>query len=231
MSLEILRFPVAESGSDVSALLRRPPGANTLLILGHGAGAGMRHPFMVGIAESLADHGVATLRYQYPYMERGGGWPDPRPTLLGTIRAAARLAADLEPDLRRLAGGKSMAGRMSSLAAAEEPLPGVAGLVFFGFPLHPAGKPATSRAEHLGRVRLPMLFIQGTRDRLARLDLLRPAVERLGSRARLHVIEDADHSFGVLKRAGRSREEVLDEMARVTAAWVGSLAGGGSNAP
>lgn len=215
-----LRFAVPEGGGEVPALLLRPADARALLVLGHGAGAGMRHAFMDSIARRLADRGIATLRYQFPYMENGGWPPDPRPVLLGTCRAAVREGRSLAPALPLFAGGKSMGGRMTSLAAAESPLPGVEGLVFLGFPLHPAGRPATGRAEHLDRVALPVLFLQGTRDRLADPSLLEPVCRRLGGRATLRMVEGADHGFHVLVRSGRTDEEVLEELAGVAAAWI-----------
>lgn len=219
-----LRFVASKSAGEVGALLLRPPDAKRLLVLGHGAGAGMRHAFIEAVAARLAAHGVATLRYQFPYMEARSWRPDPRPVLLATIRSAVAAAARAAPDLPLLAGGKSMGGRMTSMAAAAETLPGVRGLVFFGFPLHPAGSPSTERGEHLDSVGVPMLFLQGTRDTLADLALLRPICERLGSRSTLLVIEGADHSFHVLKRTGRTDDEVLDELARTTAAWSSPLA-------
>lgn len=173
----------------------------------------MRHRFMEAIAGKLAEQAIATLRYEFPYMEAGGRRPDASPVLVASVRRAVGAAAEMAGDLPLLAGGKSMGGRMTSLAAADEPLPGVRGLVFFGFPLHPAGKRASERAAHLGRVALPMLFLQGTRDALADLTLLRPVVDALGARATLHVVDGADHSFAVLRRTGRSGEAVLDELA------------------
>jgi predicted alpha/beta-hydrolase family hydrolase len=215
-----LRIETGPAGGAVSARLLRPEGARALLVYGHGAGAGMHHPFMESAAARLADRGIATLRYQFPYTERGGRRPDPRGVLLATVRAAAKAAAAAAPDLPCFAGGKSMGGRMSSLAAAEGGLPDVRGLVLVGFPLHPAGRPGTARAGHLERVAVPMLFLQGTRDRLADLDLLRPVIAGLGPRARLHVVEGGDHSFAVLKRSGRDPDDVLDELADATRDWI-----------
>ena len=213
------------SGSiDVSTLLLQPARRTALYVLAHGAGAGMRHPFMESISRRLAAQGIGTLRYQFPYTEQGSRRPDPEPLLLATVRAAVAAGREVAGTLPVLAGGKSMGGRMTSRAAASEPLPGVAGLVFLGFPLHPAGQPAVSRAEHLARVGIPMLFLQGTRDTLADLTLLKPVVERLGDRATLRVIDDADHSFHVLKRSGRTDEQVLDELAVATAEWRRGLA-------
>jgi len=212
------RLRVAD-GVDVSALLLSPARARALYVLAHGAGAGMRHGFMETIAKRLHARGVATLRYQFPYVERGMRRIDPEPLLLATIRAAVAMGREEAGGLPLIAGGKSMGGRMTSRAAAIEPLEGVAGLAFLGFPLHPAGLPGISRAEHLANVPLPMLFLQGTRDALADLDLLRPVLERLGARATLVVIEHADHMFHVLKRSGRTDEQVLDELADAVAAW------------
>jgi len=207
------------SGVEVSALLLRPARPSALYVLAHGAGAGMRHPFMGSIAHRLAALGIGTLRYHFPYAEQGARRIDPEPVLLDTVRAAVEAGREAAGDLPLLAGGKSMGGRMTSRAAAAAPLPGVAGLVFLGFPLHPAGQPAVSRADHLAKVELPMLFLQGTRDALADLTLLEPVVGRLGERATLRVIEHADHSFHVLKRSGRTDEQVLDELATAVAGW------------
>lgn len=220
-----IQIPV--EGGPVSGLMLRPDEATALLVFGHGAGAGMRHPFMAAVAERLADRGVATLRYQFPYMERRTGRPDPQPILLATVRAALDAAQGLAPDLPRYAGGKSMGGRMTSLALSESPapgvLPGVLGLVLFGFPLHAPGRREVQRAAHLSQVAVPLLFLQGTRDHLADLGLLRPVVAALGDRARLHVVDSADHGFHVLKRSGRGDAEVLDELASVSADWMGMV--------
>src|SRR5262245_21770165 len=206
----------------VSALLWMPREARALYVLGHGAGAGMRHPFMEAIATRLAGRGLGTLRYQFPYVEEGKRRIDPEPLLLATVRAAVGMGRDAAGGLPLLAGGKSMGGRMTSRAAAAEPLAGVRGLALLGFPLHPAGQPGTSRADHLDRVELPMLFLQGTRDALADLTLLEPVIERLGSRATLRVIEHADHGFHVPKRSGRTDEQVLDELASAFVDWLES---------
>jgi hypothetical protein len=216
-----MRFLATRSSGEVSALLRRPPGARWLLILGHGAGAGMRHRFLEAICERLAGAGIATFRYQFPYVERGSKRPDPGPVLQKTVRSAVAAAAETELPL--LAGGKSMGGRMTSLAAAAEPLPGVRGIVFLGFPLHPPGRPSTDRGDHLDRVGVPMLFLQGTRDKLADLDLLRPVCRRLGPRATLHVVEGGDHSFHVPSGSGRGDDDALDELAAAIASWTGTL--------
>jgi predicted alpha/beta-hydrolase family hydrolase len=191
--------------------------------MAHGAGAGMRHRFLEAMADRLAQRHVATFRYQFPYLERGQRRPDPPARLHATVRAAVREAARAVPTLRLAAGGKSMGGRMTSRAQAEEPMAGVEALAFLGFPLHPAGKPGTDRAAHLRDVQLPQLFLQGTRDALADLDLLRPVLAPLGTRARLHVVDGADHSFHVLKRSGRTDHEVLDELADTLAFWLESL--------
>ena len=206
--------------AEVSALLRMPASARALYVLAHGAGAGMRHPFMEAIATRLAARGIGTLRYQFLYTEQGRRRIDPEPVLLDTVRAAVAEGRVIAGGLPLLAGGKSMGGRMTSRAAAAEPLEGVAGIVFLGFPLHPADRPGISRAEHLSRVTVPMLFLQGTRDELADLALLRPVLEPLGERATLRVIEHADHAFHVLKRSGRTDDQVLDELADATSRWV-----------
>src|SRR5690348_10823650 len=194
---------------DVSGLLLRPAGARLLYVLAHGAGAGMRHPFLESISQRLAERGIATLRYQFLYMEQRGRRPDPPAVAAATVRAAVIEAARVAPGLALVAGGKSFGGRMTSTAQAEEPLPGVRGLVFLGFPLHPPGRPGDSRAEHLARVQIPMLFLQGDRDQFADLKLLKPVVKGLGERATLHLVEGGDHSFHVLKRSGRTDREVI----------------------
>lgn len=213
------RIPIPALEFEVSGLLCRPDRARSLLVLGHGAGAGMDHPFLRDLADELAQVGIATLRYQFPYMESGRRMPDRAPRLIATVRAAVAEAARLAPELPLLAGGKSMGGRMTSQAAVEAPLPGVRGLVFFGFPLHPAKKPGTERGDHLEHVPHPTLFLQGTRDKLADLDLLRSVLTPLGDRARLHVVEGADHGFHVLKRSGRTDGEVLTELAETVAGF------------
>ena len=214
-----LRFLASRSAGEVSALLVRPEDARCLLVLGHGAGAGMRHRFLEALAGRLARDRVATFRYQFPYLEQGTSGPSPRPILMATVRSAVAAATEASGGLPLLAGGKSMGGRMTSLAAAVEPLAGVRGLVFFGFPLHPAGRPGIDRAAHLSEVTVPMLFLQGTRDNLADLTLLRPVCDELGSLAHLHVVDGADHSFHVLKRSGRTDEEVIEELSVSAAAW------------
>jgi uncharacterized protein len=215
---EKLRFGV-EGAGNVSALLLKPQNARWLLVLGHGAGAGMTHPFMEGIAGELAQVGVATLRYQFPYMEERRRVPDKPDMLTATVAAAVRAAWESAPELQLLAGGKSMGGRMTSQAASQGLLTGVKGLVFFGFPLHPPNRPGTKRAEHLIKVTQPMLFLQGTRDTLADLNLLRPICADLVSRATLHVIAGADHSFHVLKGSGKNDGAILQELAHTTVSW------------
>jgi predicted alpha/beta-hydrolase family hydrolase len=213
-----LRIAVAETG-EVSALLVRPADAKWMMALAHGAGAGMRHVFMEALAQELARVGVATLRYQFPYMEGRKGRPDSPAVATATVAAAVRVAKNAAPELPLFAGGKSFGGRMTSTAAADGLLDGVHGLVFFGFPLHPPKRPETKRAEHLAKVKQPMLFLQGTRDELADLSLLRPICKKLGSLATLHVIEGADHSFHVLKKSGKTDAGVLRELAETTAMW------------
>jgi predicted alpha/beta-hydrolase family hydrolase len=204
---------------DVSGLLLRPTDARLLYVLAHGAGAGMRHPFLEAISQRLAEQGIATLRYQFRYVEQRSRRPDPPAVAAATVRAAVAEAARLAPGLPLVAGGKSFGGRMTSTAQAEEPLPGVRGLVFLGFPLHPPGRPDDTRAEHLARVTIPMLFLQGTRDEFADLELLRPVVKRLGDRATLHLVEGGDHSFKVPKKSGRSEGDVMGELARAIVTW------------
>jgi uncharacterized protein len=212
-----------DGGREVSALLLSPAKAKQMLVLAHGAGAGMNHPFMEKLAEELAGVGVATLRYQFPYMQEHRRVPDAPGVLTATVAAAVRTAADLAPQLPLFAGGKSMGGRMTSQAAAQGQLEAVKGLVFLGFPLHPPGNPGTKRAEHLAKVKTPMLFLQGTRDTFADLKLLRPVCAQLGARATLHIIETADHSFHVLKSSQRSDSEVLQELAETTVSWAEKL--------
>lgn len=218
-----LTIAVGERTGAVSALLVRPADARFLYVLAHGAGAGMRHPFLEAIAHRLAGRGIATLRYQFPYMERGSRRPDSPAVAEATVRAAVAEAARVAPGLLLLAGGKSFGGRMTSSAQANGPLPGVAGLAFLGFPLHPPGRPGTTRAEHLERVAVPMLFLQGTRDDFADLALLQPLLQRLGARAMLHQVEGGDHSFKVLKRSGRTDDEVMLELVDAIAGWAPRL--------
>lgn len=215
---ESISIDTGTRAGSVSGLLQLPKDATALYVMAHGAGAGMRHRFMEAMARELADRGIGTLRYQFPYMETGQKRPDFPPVLHATVRAAVDRAAGLAPGLPLFAGGKSMGGRMTSGAAAEQPLPGVSGLVFLGFPLHPPGKPAVTRAEHLQAVTVPMLFIQGTRDTLANLDLVRSVTSGL-ARAALLVVDGGDHSFAVLKRSGRTGAEVLADLAGRIREW------------
>jgi uncharacterized protein len=215
-----LKFAVGSQGN-VSALLMRPQDARACYVLAHGAGAGMRHASMEAIAAGLAERGIATLRYQFPYMEKGGKRPDPPALAQATVRAAVAEAAKACAGLPLIAGGKSFGGRMTSQAQAKAPLDGVKGLAFFGFPLHPAGEPAVNRAAHLFDVEIPMLFLQGTRDALADVGLLRIVAKDV--RATLHLAEGADHSFHVLKSSGRNDREVLAEILDAFAAWVGEI--------
>lgn len=188
----------------------------------------MRHAFMEAAARGLAERGVATLRYHFPYMETGRKAPDRPPVLVKTVRSAVGEAVRIEPDLPLFAGGKSMGGRMTSTAAAQEALPGVRGLAFFGFPLHAAGRDSSERGAHLGDVGLPMLFLQGTRDKLANLDLLRPLLDKVRPGPALHVVEGADHGFHVLKRSGRTDAEILDELCDAFTEWTRALVQGPS---
>jgi len=193
--------------------------ARYLYVFAHGAGAGMQHPFMVRASEALGRHGIATHRYEFPYMKAGKSRPDSPAVAEAAVREAVREAAKKAPAARLLAGGKSFGGRMTSQAQAREPLPGVRGLVFLGFPLHPPGRPGVERAEHLSAIEIPMLFLQGTRDEFATLDLLQGVVKRLGSRATLHLIEEGDHSFKVPKRSGKTESDVLEELATTIQQW------------
>jgi predicted alpha/beta-hydrolase family hydrolase len=204
----------------VSGLVERPPQAHAACVLAHGAGAGMEHSFMRSAAEGLAGRGIATLRYQFPYMERGSKRPDTPAVAQATVRAAAAYAARTFDGLRLFAGGKSFGGRMTSQAQAAEPLGGVRGLVFLGFPLHAAGQPGDARAKHLADVQVPMLFVQGTRDALAEAALVESLCRRLGPRADLVWLEDGDHSFHVPARSGRSDAEVLAQALDAMAGWM-----------
>ena len=210
----------------MNRILLLPPGAKALYVLAHGAGAGMRHPFLEAIARELEGRGIGTFRYEFDYMERRAKRPDPPAVATAKVRAAVFEAAREAPGLALVAGGKSFGGRMTSTAQAEAPLPQVRGLVFLGFPLHPPGKPGTVRAEHLERVAVPMLFLQGTRDELAQLDLLRPVVAALAPRATLSLVEAGNHSFAVPKASGRSAAEVIAGLADTAAAWIAGLTPG-----
>ena len=215
------RFQVPGVG-EVSSVSVCPPGATVAYVMAHGAGAGMRHAFLETMAERLAAHGVATFRYQFPYMEAKKGRPDSPEVAAATVRAAVAEASIQLSGMPLVAGGKSFGGRMTSTAAAEAPLPGVRGLAFLGFPLHPPGKAGTSRADHLDRVTVPMLFLQGTRDEFAELSLLKQVIQRLGRRATMHLVEDGNHSFAVPKKTGRTGD-VMDELAETLSSWAARL--------
>jgi len=219
---ELTTFIATPEKGKVSALLVRPGDASHLLVLGHGASTNMRHATLQTIAERLAATGIATFRYNFPYMEHGTG-RDSQETCTATVRSAVGAARRSAPDLPLLAGGHSFGGRMTSTAASEAPLDGVQGLVFFAFPLHQPRKPETKRADHLGAVTVPMLFLSGTRDDLAALHLLQPVCKKLGKQATLHLLDTADHGFRVLKRSRKSQEDVFDEMARVVREWASNL--------
>lgn len=217
-----LKFTATPEKGEVSALLTRPDAATHLLVLGHGASSNMRTPLLQTISEHLAEQRIATFRYNFPYSEKGGG-RNSVATCTATIRSAVAAAHEAAPDLPILAGGHSFSGRMTSTAQAESAIEGVKGLVFFSFPLHPAGEPSTKRADHLAAVNIPMLFLSGTRDALAELDLLQPVVKNLGERATLHLVDTGDHGFKILKRTRKTDEDVFVEMARVVREWASKL--------
>jgi predicted alpha/beta-hydrolase family hydrolase len=229
ITVENFRFRVSERVGEVSAAMLVPQKARALFVMAHGAGAGMRHPFMEALARSFAASRIATLRYQFPYMEKGSKRPDSPAVLTSTVRAAIAAASEHNSGLPLFAAGKSMGGRMTSLAEASEPLPNVAGLVFFGFPLHAAGKPSSERGAHLFEVAKPMLFLQGSRDGLADLQLLKPLCDKLGRRAELFVVEGGDHSFHMLKRSGRSDGQMIEVLAQTVASWAGRMTGQASD--
>ena len=212
-----------DRANDVSALLLQPVGARACFVFAHGAGAGMIHDFMETVASGLRDRDIATLRYQFPYMEKGSRRPDAPAIAHAAVRAAVEEAARCCPGLALVAGGKSFGGRMTSQAQAITPLPGVHGLAFLGFPLHPAGKPSDARAEHLSDVNVPMLFVQGTRDKLAELQLIEPVVRRLGASASLHLVQEADHSFHVPARSGRNDRDAMSEILAALSAWISAI--------
>ncbi|MGT2503449.1 alpha/beta hydrolase family protein [Bradyrhizobium guangxiense] len=218
-----LKLDIERIGA-VSAILTRPDRARACYVLAHGAGADMRHLFMEKVAAGLADRGIATFRFNFPYMEEKKGRPDQPAVAHAAVRAAVAEAARLCPGVPLVAGGKSFGGRMTSQAQSKAPLPGVMGLAFLGFPLHAAKKPSSERAEHLAGIAIPMLFLQGTRDGLADLGYLKPVIAALGAKATLHEIEGGDHSFAVLKKSGRSNEEALTEVLDTLAAWIDGLA-------
>jgi uncharacterized protein len=217
---------IGHDGIRVSGLLRTPPDARACYVLAHGAGAGMQHPFMASVAAELAERGIATLRYQFLYMENRARRPDHPQVAHATVRAAAAAALNLLRGLPLIAGGKSFGGRMTSQTQAKAPLPGVHGLAFLGFPLHPAGRPSQDRAKHLFDVQIPMLFLQGTRDALAVLDQLQPVCQALGARATLKLFADADHSFHVPARTGRKDAQVRGDVLDALAAWIDAVIAG-----
>jgi uncharacterized protein len=217
-----LTFEAGKSGT-VSALVLRLKAPRACYVFAHGAGAGMAHSFMEAFSAGLGERGIASLRYQFPYMEKGSKRPDPPAVARTTVRAAVAKAAEIFPGLGLIAGGKSFGGRMTSQAQAAAPLTGVRGLAFVGFPLHPAGKPSTDRADHLAEVNIPMLFLQGTRDALAEVALIEPVVQRLAPRAALHLVDGADHSFHVLARSGRNDREAMNEILDAFAGWAASI--------
>jgi uncharacterized protein len=217
---------VGDHDIEVSGLLQTPPQPRACYVLAHGAGAGMKHRFLGTVAAELSQRGIASLRYQFPYMERGAKRPDPPPIAHAAVRAAVAAASHALPGVALIAGGKSFGGRMTSQAQAKVPLPGVCGLAFLGFPLHPAGKPSQDRAAHLFDVHVPMLFLQGTRDTLAALDQLEPVCKALGNRATLQLFADADHSFHVPARSGQSDAQVLGEVLDALAAWIDRVISG-----
>jgi uncharacterized protein len=222
ISPQQLEIAIAKSGS-VSGLLTRPAQARACFVFAHGAGAGMTHPFMETFAAGLGERGIATLRYQFPYIEKGSRRPDPPAIAHAAVRAAVAEAGLACPGLPLIAGGKSFGGRMTSQAQAVAPLAGVRGLAFLGFPLHPAGKPSSERAKHLAEVHVPMLFVQGTRDNLAELTLLEPVIAQIGPSASLHLVSEADHSFHVLARSGRNDREVMKEILDTFSTWIGAI--------
>jgi predicted alpha/beta-hydrolase family hydrolase len=223
--MQPLELPIPVGGERVSGLLLRPGNAKALYLFAHGAGVGMMHPSMESNARGLAERGIATLRYQFPYMEKGGRRPDPPRVAQATVRSAAAAAAQAASDLPLFAGGRSYGGRMSSQAQAQEPLAGVRGLAFLGFPLHPAGAPSIERAEHLSQVHIPMLFVSGDRDALAEIGLLKSVVASLGERATLHLVEDADHGLRVPVKSGRTNADAQVEALDATAEWMIGLSG------
>jgi predicted alpha/beta-hydrolase family hydrolase len=224
VEVQRLRIEIDDQAS-VSALLVRPPQPRACYVLAHGAGAGMTHPSMETIATGLGERGIATLRYQFPYMEKAGKRPDPPAIAHAAVRAAVAEAARCCPGLALVAGGKSFGGRMTSQAQAAAPLAGVRGLAFLGFPLHPVGKPSDARAKHLSDVHVPMLFVQGTRDKLAELQLIEPVVKRLGTSASLHLVQEADHSFRVPARSGRNDRDAMREVLDALSAWISATVG------
>ena len=214
-----IKFIASKSSGEVSGILLLPDKPKFLLLFAHGAGAGMNHPFMEKMSGYLAEENIGTLRYNFPYTEKKIKRPDPAPILMQTVRSAVEAAKKHGGDIPLFAGGKSMGGRMTSMAASKKPLNGIKGIVFFGFPLHAPGKPSDERGEHLFNVSVPMLFLQGTRDKLADLKLLKPIIKKLKDKATLHIVDGADHSFHLLKSSGRDDEDVLKEIAKEIGEW------------
>jgi predicted alpha/beta-hydrolase family hydrolase len=223
MAIKALKLGIRIGEQRVSGILLRPDDAKALFLFAHGAGLGMAHPIMEANARGLARRGIATLRYNFPYMEKGGGRPDPPGIAQATVRAANAAAAQFASDLPLFAGGRSYGGRMTSQAQAAAPLPGVRGLAFLGFPLHPAGQPGTDRAEHLQRIEIPMLFVSGDRDALADMSLLKPLVESLGDQATLHPVAHADHGLRVTAKSGRGPADATNEALDAVAEWMKGL--------
>jgi predicted alpha/beta-hydrolase family hydrolase len=219
MKRKEIKFTASKSSGEVSGILCLPPDVKYLYVFAHGAGAGMNHGFMESVSELLSEQGIGTLRFNFPYVEKGKKSPDPAPILIQTIRSAVEAAKKYSGDIKLFAGGKSMGGRMTSMADAKEPL-GVNGIIFFGFPLHAPGKPSNERAEHLYSVSAPLLFLQGTRDKLADLKLLNPVIKKLKDKADIHIIDGADHSFHLPKSMGRTDEEVQKELVIKVKEWM-----------
>ncbi len=215
-------FSASKSSGEVSGKLLIPSKAKFVLVFAHGAGAGMEHPFMENVSSYLADEGVATLRFNFPFTEKKKKSPDPAPILIATIKSAIDAAKKYSKGIPLFAGGKSMGGRMTSMAASKETMDGVKGIIFFGFPLHAPGKPSADRSEHLFNVNIPMLFLQGTRDKLADLELLKPVVKKIKDKAELFIVEGGDHSFHVLKSSGKNEEDILIEISKKAAEWMNS---------
>ena len=218
-----LKFLASKSSGEVSAVLMKPKDAKYLLVLAHGAGAGMNHPFMENLSYNLVEKNVAVFRYQFPYFEKGKRAPDPPNILLATVKSAIEAASIELNGIMIFAGGKSLGGRMTSSAAAKGMLPSIKGIVFFGFPLHAPNKPSSDRADHLFKVNVPLLFLQGTRDKLADLNLLKPVCKKLKDKADLHIIEGADHFFHVLKSSGKTDEQVIEELAAAASCWMENI--------
>ncbi|HSD64857.1 MAG TPA: alpha/beta family hydrolase [Ignavibacteriaceae bacterium] len=218
-----INFIASKSSGEVSGIVTLPEKPNIFLVLAHGAGADMNHSFMKTISDYLADEGIAVLRYNFPYTENKRKRPDFTPVLIETVRSAVNAAKQFSKDIPLIAGGKSMGGRMTSTAASKKPLEGVSGIVFFGFPLHPAGSPSVERSEHLFEVKIRMLFLQGSRDKLAELNLLTPVIKKLGDKASLQIIDGADHSFHMLKSAGVGNDEIIRTLAKKVKAWTSLL--------